>query len=118
MSDVPPPPARSEPPSGLPHEPALKRSSGLGWRIFVCLLILFVLLVSTFLWIHHRAQVQMAAADPGGRGGRGGRMGNGPTTISTAVAQQGDIGIYVNALGNVIPINTVSVNSRVEGQIM
>jgi len=42
----------------------------------------------------------------------------GPTTISTATASQGSIGVYVNALGVVTPLKTVSVNSRVQGQIL
>jgi membrane fusion protein, multidrug efflux system len=37
--------------------------------------------------------------------------------ISTAVAKKGDIGVYVNALGTVTPVYTVSVTSRVVGAI-
>ena len=42
----------------------------------------------------------------------------GPIMVSTATAQSGNIGVYVSALGVVTPLNTVSVNSRVAGQIM
>lgn len=41
-----------------------------------------------------------------------------PLTITTAAAQKGDIGSYVNALGVVTPRNTVSVKSRVDGQLV
>ena len=51
-------------------------------------------------------------------GGRGGGGGMGQTMISTATAHQGDIGVYVNALGVVTPLKTVSINSRVQGQIV
>ena len=38
--------------------------------------------------------------------------------VTTATAHSGDIGVYINALGVVTPLNTVSVQSRVAGQIV
>src|SRR6266566_1215341 len=52
----------------------------------------------------------------------GEQRGNGkgavpPVMISTATASSGEIGVYVNALGTVTPLNTVSLTARVAGQI-
>jgi len=38
--------------------------------------------------------------------------------VQTATVREGDIGVYVNGLGTVTPVYTVSVTSRVQGQIM
>jgi membrane fusion protein, multidrug efflux system len=38
--------------------------------------------------------------------------------VSAATARTGDIGVYIDALGTVTPVYTVSVTSRVQGQIM
>ena len=38
--------------------------------------------------------------------------------VIAAKAIKGEIGVYINGLGNVTPINTITVKSRVDGQLM
>jgi membrane fusion protein, multidrug efflux system len=52
----------------------------------------------------------------GGRGRRGG--GGGTSQVVTARATKGNIKVFVTGLGAVTPIYTVTVNSRVTGQLM
>jgi len=73
---------------------------------------LVVLLVLALAGCKPNTAAQPSAAG-GGRGGA-----SGPIMISTATATNGSIGIYVNALGVVTPLQTVSINSRVQGQIV
>lgn len=51
---------------------------------------------------------------------KSGKKGKGGGAIPVSVAQvkQGDIGVYVNALGTVTPVYTVTVASRVVGQLV
>lgn len=50
-------------------------------------------------------------------GGRGHGGAGAPVTISTEAAQTGNMGVYIEALGTVTPVYTVSVEARVAGQI-
>jgi len=106
-----PGPAGPSSPSSGPNGQDDKSHSGL-WLIAGLLLLAGV--AGFVIWKHHGAA---PAEAPGARGGRGG-AGLGPTMVSVARAQEGDINVYVNGLGSVVPLNMVAVNSRVQGQIM
>jgi multidrug efflux system membrane fusion protein len=56
------------------------------------------------------------SAKKGGKGGRGGEPQAIPVVGTRAL--KGDISVYLNGLGNVTPLNTVTVKSRVDGQLM
>lgn len=71
-------------------------------------LILLVLIVAVFYGALHKGKKAVPAAS--------GRFG-GPVTLTTATAKKGDIGVYINALGTVTALHTVSIASQVTGII-
>jgi multidrug efflux system membrane fusion protein len=78
--------------------------------------LLLVLALAGFFWYrkdHAAAPAQKAGTGKGGRGGAGAA-----TPVIAAQAQTGNIGVYVTGLGAITPIYTVTVKSRVDGQLM
>ena len=54
----------------------------------------------------------------GGRFGESPDSGARPTPVQAAAARTSDVGVYLSGLGTVTPLNTVTVHSRVDGQLM
>src|SRR5215472_15774387 len=54
----------------------------------------------------------------GGRGGGRGGMMMGPMPVAAAPVQRRDMPIYLRGLGSVTPLNTVTVKSRVDGELV
>jgi len=74
--------------------------------IIVWIVVLLVFALGFWLVLRKHDQAQSAKAPRGG---------GGPVTITTATAQKGDIGAYLDAIGTVTPVYTTSLTSQVTG---
>ena len=82
-------------------------------RIVVwCVSLLILVLVIVLIWHHHESAKKAAAAAAAARAKAAG------ITISTATAQKGDIGVYLEAIGTVTPVYTDSITSQVTGLVI
>lgn len=73
------------------------------------IVLLIVIFVAYRMWSAHEAQEKAAEAAK-----RAAQQG---TPITTATAAQGNIGVYLDAIGTVTPVYTASITSQVNGQI-
>jgi multidrug efflux system membrane fusion protein len=78
------------------------------WSVSLLILVLVVVLI----WHHHESAKKAAAAAAAARAKAAG------ITISTAAAQKGDIGVYLEAIGTVTPVYTDSITSQVTGLVI
>jgi multidrug efflux system membrane fusion protein len=86
--------------------PAPPRRKGL--RIVLWSLLLLLLALGIFLVLHHHEEAEKAAAKPAPPG----------ISVTTATAQTGSIGVYLDAIGTVTPVYTASITSQVTGLIV
>lgn len=83
------------------------------WWIWAIILLAFGLL---FWWVIKSHEQSTKAAAGGGRG-RGRFSMAGPIPVTYATATKGSMGVYLDAIGTVTPVYTVSVTAQVTGAI-
>jgi multidrug efflux system membrane fusion protein len=119
-------PAPAQRPEPIRKEPApvttetvrtetVPKRGGFGWLLWL-LVAVVVIAGALFAFFHFHQSSVAGAATGGGTGGKG-KHSDMPRVV-TAVATTGDIPVYITGLGAVTPLNTVTVQSRVSGQLM
>jgi multidrug efflux system membrane fusion protein len=100
----------------LPAETA-PQAPGKSKRGWIWLIILTLVAVAAYYYWPKGPDAAGGAPAPGATGGRKGR-GGGNTPVVAAKVRRGNVGVYVTGLGTVTPINTITIKSRVDGQLM
>ncbi|HTZ34048.1 MAG TPA: MdtA/MuxA family multidrug efflux RND transporter periplasmic adaptor subunit [Methylomirabilota bacterium] len=114
------PPYETVNPSEAGKTSLAARSESTGKRHWWIWLIIFGVVALGWWYFRSRgAQANGAATGaPAGASGRGGAPGSMVVPVVVATAHKGDLPVYFNGLGTVTAFNTVTVRSRVDGQIV
>jgi multidrug efflux system membrane fusion protein len=110
-----PAPAGSGPGHALPAstgEPVRKKGP---WRLIIIFLVIAAV-VGAAIWKIQKNRAETAAAPQ--PGGRGGGAGGGPTPVLVQPVVQRTVPVYLTALGTVTAYNSVTIKSRVDGQLL
>jgi multidrug efflux system membrane fusion protein len=91
---------------------AVVRSRSAWRRPWLWLLVLAIAAGAGYLVFKPAGDAQQTA------GGRRGIDPNRPTAVVAAPATTGDVNVYLNGLGTVTPLKTVTVRSRVDGELI
>ena len=94
----------TDPSHQLPAHDSESHGNRLWWIILGIVLLLAI--GAYLLWGHHENAKKNAAPGPP------------KTTITTATANKGDIGVYLHAIGTVTPVYTDSITSQVTGVVV
>ncbi|MGB6545394.1 MAG: efflux RND transporter periplasmic adaptor subunit [Candidatus Acidiferrales bacterium] len=105
-STAPPPPPKPAPDAAKPWD-TTKKKKGHWW---IWALLILVIVIGLWIYFRKKAAAEAAAQAKAAQTQR-------PVPVVTATATKGSIGDYVEALGTVTPVFTVSVTARVQGQI-
>jgi multidrug efflux system membrane fusion protein len=106
---APPTPPDHQLPSTTRTAKPPKRKKHRQWLWILILLLIFAVI---FYLVLRKSGKQQTAHGPGGR-----RSFSGPVTLTAATAKQGDIGVYLNAIGTVTPVYTATIYNQVTGVV-
>lgn len=98
----------ANPPVENTHEASPPKIRKRRWWLW---LIAFAVLAVAGVWLLAKWQTHSAAAKPA-------REGSPSVPVAVAPAKIGEIPVYLNGLGSVTPFNTVTVRSRIDGQLL
>jgi multidrug efflux system membrane fusion protein len=96
----------------------MQRDAGSAWwrRWWVWLLVLCIIGGATWFVFAKSEGGKPAGGQPGG-GKAGMNAMNRPQPVVATAAKSGDMNLYLNGLGTVIPLNTVTVRTHVDGEL-
>ena len=99
----------SELSSSLRGESAFRR-----WRWWLAALVVLLAAVGIYVLVNKPGAAEPRASKQGPGQSPAARV----LPVVAAPVKTGDIGVYLNGLGSVVPMYTVTVKSRVDGQLM
>ena len=103
------------PSSTTTFSPGASKSRWWAWLVLL-------VIVAGVVWYYRGRNAEADAAAAGGKGPAGaaamGAAGGFVVPVVVATAAKGDLPVFLNGLGNVTAFNTVTVRSRVDGQIV
>lgn len=113
------PPYEAVNPSEASKSTVAARGESTGKRHWWIWLVIFGIVALGVWYLRSRgAQAGSAAGAAAGAPGKGGMPGPMVVPVVVATAHKGDLPVYFNGLGTVTAFNTVTVRSRVDGQIV
>ena len=100
--------------------PPPQRKSRMRFRSGSILVLVALIAGGWYVWAKvGTARAGAAAGSTAEKAGAPGANGGGPAIpVVAAPARRGDIGVYITGLGSVTPIYTITVKTRVDGQLM
>jgi len=108
------PPVKQQSPRAESQATASK-PKGSGWRWFWFLVFVLACTGAWYVWQKGGLTPAAAGSVPPGKAGK---KGPGAVPVVAVKAHRGNIGVYINGLGNITPIYTDMVKSRVDGELM